>query len=752
MSAPFPIPSLVQRVQAAKERLVLLNALPGTGRTTLLRCYQRAVPGVQRHIHDLDVGANTKLAPADEDLLVAGRPDQIQGLDRLRVYGEVLEIGNAEFFLTREQAIAFDQSAGWPALDAFFAREGATRRSAVRYLAEALTSYPAIVRDMLHALSRAGSGIPRDRLIPDERDLTTWLGPVCAIENDHIRIATPGLAELLREASEAWPVSSRHAVLLGRVLDPAEGIVAAVRSGRRDLARSMLCDEGGLFFMHLHGRAAGQKVLDAFRLDPHPDVIGLAFLVSAKMGDTERAAHLLAEAAGARYLDLSETPEGWEQTAPQLLFCRLMYAIYRSGNVRQHIFSEASNVLARLPADDHLLRGGIYNAVLELHIRAERFVEAAEAASRSLAHYQQANAPYLEFFIHLHRAIIQVRTGFPARAEEHLQHAKAALAKTPFETPQDQRFISLLNAVAVYERGDAEPMSEFSLSTFRDFTYGELWPSLAELAVAIGGDALLQLHGKDIAMRFVEGWNLQSWRTRRFQLLIEQRQVAVLQGARRWRDARLRLDAMAARIGRVWMESAVHNLYDLRTPEDILQAMLWLRQQCFEHPRDKDLPDRLAALEKNPATSERQRICLRIWQTWVARRQGHVVRARQYLLDVLLHCDRRHCVAPILEERVFVLPLLEDARMMTAELRDAPVPRNMRRGALAAFGTGPLSRQEWRELLLLAEGCSNKAIAREMELSVPTVKFHLKNLYRKLDAQNRKDAVERARVRGFIAT
>lgn len=751
MNRPDPIPRLTERVIAATERVVLLDALPGTGKTLLLDTLREVADRHGRHIADTATDLANGTIPVQGRWVIAARPNQLLGLERLRVYGEILEFGNADLFLPPDKALAYARSGGWPALDSFFARKPDARPVAIRYLSQELATYPTALRDMLGVLAHAEQGIADADLTDDERACLRWLGPVCHHADERWSIASPGLADLFREASAAWPVSKCCAERMYRAIAPAKGILAALDNGHRDLALKMLKDAGGLFFLHLHGLQAGERVLAGFGNDPDPDLVGLAFLMAAKKGNTERAMHLLAEATSARHLDLSQTPEDWANTPPPLLFCRLMTAIYRSGNVRQHIFTEASNLLARLELDNALLRGGIYNAVLELHIRAERFVEAEEAASRSLRHYERAGAPYLQFFIHLHRAVIQLRSGYPARAREHLVSAEKALDETPFDSPQDRRFLRVLNAAVAYERGEAEPMAEFSLSTFRDFTYGELWPSLAELALTHGGDALLMLHGKDIALSFTDRWNLQSWRTRRFQVLIEQRQVAVLQGARRWRDARLRLEGMAARIGRVWMESAAHNLHDLRTPEDILQAMLWMRQQCFEVPRNSEMPKRLEALARNPAVSVRHRICLRIWQAWVERRQGRVTRAQRLLDEVLRYCDRRDCVAPILEERVFVLPLLDDPRMMSGDLKSASVPRNMRRGAVAGFGTGPLSRQEWRALLLLAEGCSNKDIAREMDLSLPTVKFHLKNLYRKLDANDRKQAVDHARMKGLIA-
>jgi LuxR family maltose regulon positive regulatory protein len=46
---------------------------------------------------------------------------------------------------------------------------------------------------------------------------------------------------------------------------------------------------------------------------------------------------------------------------------------------------------------------------------------------------------------------------------------------------------------------------------------------------------------------------------------------------------------------------------------------------------------------------------------------------------------------------------------------------------------------------------SNKLIARTLDISNETVKWHLKNLYLKLSAGTRKHAVDRARLLGIAS-
>jgi DNA-binding CsgD family transcriptional regulator len=61
-----------------------------------------------------------------------------------------------------------------------------------------------------------------------------------------------------------------------------------------------------------------------------------------------------------------------------------------------------------------------------------------------------------------------------------------------------------------------------------------------------------------------------------------------------------------------------------------------------------------------------------------------------------------------------------------------------------------LTPREMEVLTLLAEGMSNKGIARRLAISVHTAKFHVRALIDKFDAVGRTDAVAQAARRGVI--
>jgi NarL family two-component system response regulator LiaR len=63
-----------------------------------------------------------------------------------------------------------------------------------------------------------------------------------------------------------------------------------------------------------------------------------------------------------------------------------------------------------------------------------------------------------------------------------------------------------------------------------------------------------------------------------------------------------------------------------------------------------------------------------------------------------------------------------------------------------------LTRRELEILRLVAEGYSNPQLARMLWVTEQTIKFHLSNVYRKLDVRNRTEASRWAQLHGLLPT
>jgi LuxR family maltose regulon positive regulatory protein len=134
---------------------------------------------------------------------------------------------------------------------------------------------------------------------------------------------------------------------------------------------------------------------------------------------------------------------------------------------------------------------------------------------------------------------------------------------------------------------------------------------------------------------------------------------------------------------------------------------------------------------------------------------GQEQKARQWLYEVLsqartegflrLFLDEGEPLATLLRSLLPTLtekPLRSYARSILHAFAD---PHSIGKNSTASPLLEPLSAQEQRVLTLLIAGRSNPEIAQELIVSVNTVKGHVKNLYRKLNVNNRVQAGEIAR-------
>lgn len=77
----------------------------------------------------------------------------------------------------------------------------------------------------------------------------------------------------------------------------------------------------------------------------------------------------------------------------------------------------------------------------------------------------------------------------------------------------------------------------------------------------------------------------------------------------------------------------------------------------------------------------------------------------------------------------------------TPTISESPVEENLRRR---------LTSREIEVLSLIAAGNASKNVARMLEISKRTVDFHLANIYTKLDANNRVQAINNAKAKGYL--
>jgi len=124
--------------------------------------------------------------------------------------------------------------------------------------------------------------------------------------------------------------------------------------------------------------------------------------------------------------------------------------------------------------------------------------------------------------------------------------------------------------------------------------------------------------------------------------------------------------------------------------------------------------------------------------------------------DDLLRMMQAGCSGYVLKD---VGPAELERALLAAMRSDSPIPRKMIAPALRRVAAStPLSRQskvtltsrEMQVLRGIAKGHTTKRLAHDLGLAVPSVETHLHNLFKKLDAGNRGEAVSAALKLGLI--
>lgn len=148
---------------------------------------------------------------------------------------------------------------------------------------------------------------------------------------------------------------------------------------------------------------------------------------------------------------------------------------------------------------------------------------------------------------------------------------------------------------------------------------------------------------------------------------------------------------------------------------------------------------------------------------------GHLVVDREDMADVVLADGDgpRGETRPVVtlggadHDRAGVLSRDADARQIDAAIRAVAVGLIVRAPDALETGFGAINEPDGHALLTpreldvlaaLAEGLTNKAIARRLAISLHTVKFHLESLFRKLGARTRTEAVAKASERRRLET
>lgn len=137
--------------------------------------------------------------------------------------------------------------------------------------------------------------------------------------------------------------------------------------------------------------------------------------------------------------------------------------------------------------------------------------------------------------------------------------------------------------------------------------------------------------------------------------------------------------------------------------------------------------------------------------------RGDVAAAFSHLEDALNFIATEDAVRMVLDMGPVIRPLLQQRLRQSAQADNEPMIAEFVQRVLTislsshAPSVHDLTLREDEILKILCEGRSNKEIGRALDISENTVKFHLKQIYRKLEVETRSAAVSAAQKRMRIS-
>ena len=397
---------------------------------------------------------------------------------------------------------------------------------------------------------------------------------------------------------------------------------------------------------------------------------------------------------------------------------------------------------------------GVHNLILFIaHYQRARFDVAPGFAREARKQYTLCGSHHGELRVTLHDGLLAMAEGRCGEAQSHYRRAKRIAAEyLPHDSGQSL-VLDVLSTELEVERNGMEGLGARVSQIPLPLRNVAVLLDVRAAALDLAAEWSFNAGGAGDALRTVDEWTEVALGEG---LVAAARHLSALRVAYLVEDGRV--EDAASEWTRAGLPDGVPDLLDLddqhwREMEAISCARIRLLTAQGEFQAARRVAEGLCELAGNRGLVRTRMRCLALWMAleWQARRDG---KATARLLEYLRAYRVAGYIAPLARQRQTGVAVL-------ASLLESDLAGGIRETANAALGQlGPrvadtLQAQRYTDreidvLQGLARGERNKEIARGLGVSENGVRYHLKNLYRKLGAAGRVDAVRRAREAGLM--
>lgn len=565
----------------------------------------------------------------------------------------------------------------------------------------------------------------------------------------HLAVAVPEHLVELNLRAAAW-----H--------DARGDLVAAVRhcvmAGCPERAAAIIERRGGISQWLREGITHIRAALDILgdgAIDSAPRLLLLRCIVDIKDGRVFRAGQVFARAESriaqrrgdATAISLDDPVEY------ELTLVDAYLAIYAGKRIRETSYQRLMESTRYIAPTDHDRRGFHYTLLCVIYLQHGDFANARHFAREAIPVFRQINSLYGETYIYFHAGDISFAEGDGEEAERHYRRG-LSLARRHFSDDKCLRLLAHVLLVELLHELDRRDYSDAVCRSIpRELEAREAWFEIYAAGYCTASSIELREAGLASALRLLDRGQRYADRQQLGHLgnLLSCQRIDLLVRAGQVRRARAELDRSGFSLTSCLQPSMEGVGWRERDTAALAIGNLLLAEQRYG--------EALEAVRDLAEHARRQHHLRSLLRYTVLTAQalaglGDRAAAMQQLESALRDAHASGFVRALLDAPPEFSALLakfasSDAKAALRDFAEAILRRREGDG----ISDGPaatVSRREREVLQHLALGMSNKQIARALDVSDNTVRFHLKNLFSKLSVNNRTQAVQQALSCGLL--
>ena len=561
----------------------------------------------------------------------------------------------------------------------------------------------------------------------------------------------PDRAALLHLRAADWFIGTGNLV---------RAVRHALEAGRPQRATEFIEQQGGVILWLREGLTRLRTALDLLDKDTiskSPRVTAIRCILEIKDGQVYQARERY-NAMRERYRDSQDghSTEDRERIDHELMLVESLLACYEGRMLSEQFCSRLNGNISRLDRNDHASLGYHYNLLCFAYAQRGMLREARYYAGEAMKEYRLLGSFYGEVYINFHLGDISFAEGDSEQARTCYQ-AGLNLGRRHFNDDLSIKLVArVLTAELNYEMNQLRGLSNMNASIARQLEEREAWFDIYAGGYTTASNVEFARHGIGAAEAMLDRSLVYAGEQkleRLINLLVSQRIDLLLRAG------------LNGKAHQVLKESSLC-LENYRNPGK--SDIAWRERHAAVHAivllqiREKRYEEALAALSyfsRHAKSSSHLKPNLRyaLLTSLAYRGKNDYASAFKHLDQALRLSAKSGFVRSFIDTGSELQELLRLYIQSAQYAAAAPEYRQQAEIIDKHFRTADqtddnelLSKRENEVLKYLAEGLSNKLIARNIGISENTIRFHLKNIYHKLQVHNRLQAVTAARERKII--